>query len=97
MTPVVLPEGITCSCESNQWERRPGDGGEIVCCRACGYIAAIVSLGGAEHSQGISLHRVALTLCSLCLLGEGGQCHTPGCAFWLKAAPDIALHLEASR
>lgn len=97
MTPLTLPEGITCACERNQWERRPGDGGVIICCGDCGTIAAIVSEGGADCSPGISLHQVTLTLCSLCLNGEGGQCHTPGCALWLKAAPDIPLHLEPAR
>jgi hypothetical protein len=91
---LILPDGITCACESGQWERRPGDGGTIICCARCGTIAAIVSEGGAEHSPGVSLHEVTLTMCSLCLNGEGGQCHTPGCAFWLKAAPDIPMYLE---
>lgn len=40
------------------------------------------------------LHRVTLTLCSLCLAGAGGECHTPGCALWLRRAPDVALDLE---
>ena len=94
MTPLMFPPGIDCACERNRWVRRPGDGGVIICCADCGTIAAIVSDGGAQYSPGVSLHRVTLTLCSLCLNGEGGQCHTPGCALWLKAAPDGPLYLE---
>jgi hypothetical protein len=94
MTPLVLPDGITCACERNQWERRPGEGAVIICCANCGTIAAIVSEGGAACSPGISLHQVRLILCSLCLNGEGGHCHTPGCAMWMKAAPDVPLCLE---
>ena len=33
------------------------------------------------------LHRVSLYVCALCLDGEGGECHVPGCAFWMHAAP----------
>lgn len=38
-----------------------------------------------------TLHDVCLTLCSLCLDGAGGECHTPGCALWLNRAPDLSL------
>ena len=34
---------------------------------------------------------VTLTLCSLCLNGAGGQCHTPGCALYMSAGPDLPL------
>lgn len=37
------------------------------------------------------LHLVTLVLCNLCMNGEGGECHTPGCALWLNRAPDLAL------
>lgn len=39
----------------------------------------------------------ALPICSACLDGEGGECHTPGCVFWINRAPDIPLrpNLEA--
>lgn len=93
--PVVLPDGISCACEANNWRRLPGDGGTMICCATCGQIAAIVNTGGNEHSPGTSLHVVTLTLCSMCLLGEGGQCHTPGCALWMKAAPDTPLYPES--
>jgi hypothetical protein len=38
-----------------------------------------------------TLERVTLTLCSLCLDGKGGECHTPGCALWINRAPDLEL------
>lgn len=96
MSPVVLPAGIHCHCERNDWQRFPGDGGTIIACRECGKIAAIVSEGGAEPTlaDGVSLHKVKLTLCSPCLLGEGGQCHTPGCSFWINRAPDLPVTLQ---
>lgn len=37
------------------------------------------------------LERVTLVLCSACLSGHGGECHTPGCALWLNRAPDIDI------
>lgn len=30
---------------------------------------------------------VAVMVCSLCLGGIPGECHTPGCWFWMKDAP----------
>ena len=36
-------------------------------------------------------HEVTLILCSLCLRGAGGECHTPGCALWINRAPDLPL------
>lgn len=99
MIPVALPDGISCHCERNDWRRYPGDGGTIVACGECGKIAAIVrdpggTLEALDGPGSPSLHKVTLTLCSLCILGEGGQCHTPGCALWIKSAPDIPLSLE---
>jgi len=37
---------------------------------------------------------VRLRLCELCLGGAGGECHSPGCALWLRRAPDLPLHRE---
>lgn len=34
---------------------------------------------------------VRIRLCSLCLDGKGGECHTPGCALFLNRAPDLPL------
>lgn len=43
----------------------------------------------------IPLQEVTLTLCQPCLDGEGGQCHSPGCALWMTRAPDtpVTQHL----
>jgi hypothetical protein len=38
-----------------------------------------------------TVHRVVLWLCSMCLDGEAGECHTPGCALWLNRAPDLSI------
>jgi hypothetical protein len=29
-----------------------------------------------------------VTICNLCLNGEEGECHTPGCVFWVCPAPN---------
>lgn len=49
-------------------------------------------------SEAYSLARVTLDVCQACLLGKGGECHTPGCAFWMSQAPDVPLGIviEAS-
>jgi hypothetical protein len=33
------------------------------------------------------VRRVEMYLCDPCLDGEGGECHVPGCSFWMSAAP----------
>lgn len=30
---------------------------------------------------------VMIPVCELCITGEGGECHTPGCSFFLFPAP----------
>ena len=30
---------------------------------------------------------IELLVCRLCLNGRGGECHVPGCAFWMADAP----------
>lgn len=37
------------------------------------------------------LHLVEIVLCTPCMNGEGGECHSPGCAMWLNRAPDLEL------
>lgn len=32
-----------------------------------------------------------IPICSACLDGEGGECHTPGCILWINRAPDLAI------
>lgn len=44
-----------------------------------------------DQEEEVALYRVRLTLCTLCLAGAGGQCHTPGCALWINRAPDLSL------
>ena len=88
MTPIVIPE--KCACEQNNWERRPGEGGTLIVCRTCGYIGVIAE----ADLTAPSLHKVTLTLCSLCLSGAGGECHTPGCSLWFHRAPDTRVYLD---
>lgn len=38
-----------------------------------------------------ALVRVPLDVCGYCLRGDGGECHYPGCAFWMSDAPDEAV------
>lgn len=38
-----------------------------------------------------TLHEVTVLICSLCLDGAGGECHTPGCVMWLNRAPDLPI------
>jgi hypothetical protein len=46
----------------------------------------------ASHPDAeITLTEVRLTLCSPCLSGAGGECHTPGCDLWMSRAPDLPL------
>lgn len=35
----------------------------------------------------VELRRVSIQVCSICLAGTGGECHSPGCYFWMKDAP----------
>jgi hypothetical protein len=39
----------------------------------------------------IPVRRVTLDICELCLAGDGGECHVPGCAFWMRPAPGMPL------
>lgn len=39
-------------------------------------------------SEDIQLVAIRVTVCSLCLSGVGGECHTPCCLFWMCPAPD---------
>lgn len=33
------------------------------------------------------LRRIEAYACEPCLSGAGGECHVPGCAFWMDDAP----------
>lgn len=37
------------------------------------------------------LRRVMIWLCDPCAAGKGGECHTPGCSFWMLSAPEAPL------
>lgn len=51
----------------------------------------------SSHPQGIDLNpdsvdetqvrRIEAYVCDLCLSGAGGECHVPGCGFWIFDAP----------
>lgn len=37
------------------------------------------------------LEQVACLFCNLCLDGVGGECHTPGCIFWMSHGPVASI------
>ncbi len=41
----------------------------------------------------IDVQEYVIWLCDLCVKGAGGECHVPGCAMWMKSAPDVPLTL----
>lgn len=46
------------------------------------------SVPGSPSPEGeIKLHKIDAAICELCLNGAGGECHVPGCAFWIMDAP----------
>lgn len=53
-------------------------------------VAAIVK-EGEEESVKVPLNKVTLHMCGLCLDGAGGECHVPGCVFWMTQAPGIPI------
>lgn len=50
--------------------------------------------GEVNDAGEVRVRLVQISLCELCLLGKGGECHVPGCALWLNRAPDLAIHPE---
>lgn len=40
-----------------------------------------------DMSDAPQLELVAVMICSWCLDGRGGECHTPGCLYWMQDAP----------
>jgi hypothetical protein len=46
---------------------------------------------GGPSEEAFALETVTVTLCSGCIDGVGGECHTPGCALWISTAPDISI------
>lgn len=45
----------------------------------------------------IPVRRITLMVCEMCLVGDGGQCWVPGCAFWASRAPTKPLYDERGR
>lgn len=43
----------------------------------------------------IPVRMMTIPICDLCLNGAGGECHVPGCGFFLNRAPDIPLRSAA--
>ena len=37
-----------------------------------------------------------IPVCESCEKGEGGECHTPGCSFWMRKAPKEALQYNGA-
>jgi hypothetical protein len=40
------------------------------------------------------LFKVECSMCEDCLDGKGGECHTPGCIFWLHRMDVLPLHRD---
>jgi hypothetical protein len=45
-------------------------------------------------SDTVIVRQYKVFVCDLCVGGKGGECHVPGCAFWLRDAPEEARPLE---
>lgn len=57
---------------------------------------AEVPPAGIDATVGVdvSAKRYAIYLCDQCVAGEGGECHSPGCALFGKTAPGVPLRPE---
>lgn len=47
------------------------------------------------RANDIDLLGCHVAICTPCLDGAGGECHTPGCLFWMCSAPDIPIRYRA--
>jgi len=47
-----------------------------------------------SEEKEVAVHVVKIALCELCLQGEGEECHTPGCALWMKNSPGVPISEE---
>ncbi len=45
-------------------------------------------------SEPVVVRRYLVYVCDLCVAGNGGECHVPGCAFWLRDAPEEGRPLD---
>lgn len=43
------------------------------------------------QEERLALVTGSFTACQACLNGEGGECHSPGCLFFLCRAPDLPI------
>lgn len=41
--------------------------------------------------ESVRLINLTISVCTPCLGGDVGECHTPGCAFWMQDAPNTEL------
>lgn len=48
----------------------------------------MTDLEAMVYDAGSEVRHVLIYLCDDCRLGAGGQCYTPGCAFWMCTAPE---------
>jgi hypothetical protein len=47
------------------------------------------------RAQDLGLQGCHVAICTPCLDGAGGECHTPGCLFWMVSAPDVPIRERA--
>jgi hypothetical protein len=48
-------------------------------------------VGEREDSILLATVTGSFNMCTACLDGAGGECHTPGCVMWLNRAPDLGI------
>ena len=42
----------------------------------------------------MKIKKIVIELCEACLVGEGEECHTPGCALWMHNSPGHPINEE---
>lgn len=55
-------------------------------CPACGGSGRTPLLPSSQDADPV-IHNITIDLCDICLMGIGGECHSPGCIFWMCAGP----------
>lgn len=45
----------------------------------------------ADPNEEVPVRMVEVPVCVLCLSDAGGECHVPGCIFWMRDAPETPL------
>lgn len=67
----------------------------LIRCETCGEIRPLtVECAACGEANGKIIHGDMLhpvQVCGRCCAGLGGECHTPGCAFWVHDAPTSQL------